>query len=308
MVNPIINSTAYKVIKKDKEEGKLSHAYLIICQDEAMLDSYMIEFAKLLATNGSFDDIRTCSLIEKKLHSDVSFYPDGKKLNTANADEIIANSIVKPMELERRIFVLEKIEDLAQYQNKLLKTIEEPPKNVHLLMGTVREDAVLPTVKSRSKKLTIPLFSEEELFDALKGECEDKEKLQLAVCLSGGKVGEALRFYQMADAKELFDYSLKVMRDMNKASDVLAYASKMKNFSVADVISTLKIVCGKIFSNERFCAENNIIIRSAIVMRVVERLSKIEKSVNFNANATMVIDAILFAIMEEKARWQRLSV
>ncbi len=308
MVNPIINSTAYKVIKKDKEEGKLSHAYLIICQDEAMLDSYMIEFAKLIATNGSFDDIRVCSLIEKKIHPDVSFYPDGKKLNTANADEVISNSIIKPLELERRIFVLEKIEDLAQYQNKLLKTIEEPPKNVHLLMGTVREDAVLPTVKSRSKKLTVPLFSEEELLEALKSECEDKDKLELAVCLSGGKVGEAMRFYQMPDAKELFDYSLKVMRDMNKASDVLAYASKMKNFSVSDVISTLKIVCGKILCDERFCAENNIIIRSATVMRVVERLSKIEKSVNFNANATMVIDAILFAIMEEKARWQRLSV
>ena len=308
LLNPIINSTAYKVIKKDKEEGKLSHAYLIICQDEAMLDSYMVEFAKLIATNGSFEDIRTCTLIEKKIHPDVSFYPDGKKLNAANADEVIANSIVRPLELEKRIFVLEKIEDLAQYQNKLLKTIEEPPKNVHLLMGTVRENAVLPTVKSRSKKLTIPLFSEEELFEALKGECEDTEKLKLAISLSGGKAGEALRYYEMPNASELFDYSVRVMRDMNKASDILSFANKMKGFSVSDVISTLKLVCGKIVESEKFREENGIIIRSAIVIRVVERLSKIEKSVNFNANATMVIDGILFAVMEEKARWQRLSV
>lgn len=308
MVNPIISSTAYKVIKKDKEEGRLSHAYLIICQDEAMLDSYMIEFAKLIATNGSFEDIRACSLIEKKMHPDVSFYPDGKKLNAANADEVISNSIIRPLELDKRIFVLEKIEDLAQYQNKLLKTIEEPPKNVHLLLGTVRESAVLATVKSRSKKLTIPLFLEEELFNALDSECEDKEKLKLAVSLSGGKIGEAKRYYQMPNAIELYNYSLSVMRDMNKAGDILDFASRMKDFAVADVISTVKLVCGKILSSELFCSENGIHIRPAVVIQVVKRLSKIEKSVNFNANATMVIDSILFAIMEEKARWQRLSV
>lgn len=308
MVNPIVNSTAYKVIKKDKEEGKLSHAYLIVCQDAAMLDSYMVEFAKLIAESGSFDDIRACMLIEKKMHPDVSFYPNGKKLNVANADEIVANSIIKPLELDKRIFVLEKIEDLAQYQNKLLKTIEEPPKNVHLLMGTVRENAVLSTVKSRSKKLTIPLFSEKELMEALKDQCDDKERLKLAVSLSGGKLGEALRYYEMPEAAELFNYSVSVMKDMNKASDILPFASKMKGYKAEDVVSAIKLVCGKIINDEKFCVENGIMIRVAVVTAVVERLNKIERSLNFNANATMVIDGILFAVMEEKARWQRLSV
>lgn len=306
MINPIVKSTAYKIIRQDKAQGRLSHAYLIFCGDEAMLDNYLTEFAKLIAIDG--DDANAAMRISKKIHPDVSFYPDGKKLNVANADAVIANSIVKPLELGRRVFVLERIEDLAQYQNKLLKTIEEPPKNVHLIMGAVLEEAVLPTVKSRAKKLVIPLFSEDEITEALKDDCDNSRKLALAAMLSGGKLGEAVRYYDMPETEELFDYCVKVMRDMNKASDVIVFASRMKKFAVDDVVSVLKLICGKIIESGKFCKENGIILRSAVAVGVVERLNEIEKSVKFNANTSMVIDGILFGVMEEKSKWQRLSV
>ena len=37
-------------------------------------------------------------------------------------------------------------------QNKLLKTIEEPPKNVFFILGSTNEKKLLKTVLSRSKR------------------------------------------------------------------------------------------------------------------------------------------------------------
>ena len=310
MQNPIIYTNAYKIIEADKKNGSLSHAYLITCADESMLESYLIELSKLIVCDdySSSKGTRTANLIEKKLHPDVCFYPKEKKLSVANADEIIAQSVVKPLELDMRLFVMVKFEDLAQYQNKLLKTLEEPPKNVVLLMGTVNENAVLATVKSRSKILTVPLFSESQLFDALKYDCPDEDKLKLAVALSGGRLGEALKYYDADYTESLFDLCVELIGRMNKAGDVLSFASQMKDFAVNEVIAALKVVCGKVMTNEKGYEKLHDTYRPAVMAGIIDRLDKLEKSVNFNANNTMVIDGVLFAVMEEKSRWQKLSV
>jgi len=275
-----------------------------------MLESYLIELSKLIVCgeDTSAESVRAAGLIEKKMHPDVGFYPKEKKLSVANADEIIAQSVVKPLELNMRLFVMNKFEELAQYQNKLLKTLEEPPKNVVLLMGSVNDSAVLSTVKSRSKILSVPLFSERQLIEALKGEYTDREKLSVAVALSGGRLGQAKRFYESDMTIRLYNTCVDLIDKMNKAQDVLRYAAILKNFDIKDVISALKVVCGKILGGEKQFEPLAVRYRPAVFIAVVERLGKLEKTVNFNGNATMVIDRLLFAVMEEKSRWQRLSV
>ena len=310
MQNPIIYTNAYNIIEADKKSGSLSHAYLITCADESMLESYLIELSKLIVCDdyNTSKGTRTANLIEKKLHPDVSFYPKEKKLSVANADEIIAQSVIKPLEIDKRLFVMVKFEDLAQYQNKLLKTLEEPPKNVILLMGTVNENAVLATVKSRSKILSIPLFSESQLISALSADCDDREKLQLAVSLSGGRMGEAMKYYSADYTEDLYELCVDIIKKMNKAGDVLSYAAKMKNFAVNEVIAALKVVCGKVLANEKGFEDVAKTYKTAVVVGIIDRLGKLEKTVNFNANTAMVTDSVLFAVMEEKSRWQRLSV
>ena len=55
----------------------------------------------------------------------------------------------------------------ASAQNKLLKTLEEPPKNVHILLGATSEYPLLATLKSRVKKLEIPPFDNQTIYKAL---------------------------------------------------------------------------------------------------------------------------------------------
>ena len=310
-------TAAYKIIAGDKKENMLSHAYLVTSADADMLGDYLTELAKLIVckNTGYCNECRDCKLITSHIHSDVIFYPKDKKLSVADADEIVSESIVKPLELEKKIFVIDKIESLNQYQNKLLKTIEEPPKNVILLMGASREAAVLPTIRSRVKTINIPPFTRNELLSYGKTVYDDKSRLEIAVSLADGKVGELKRFYADETAMELYSLCVSCLRSMRSASDVLYYASKLADYKISDAINIFKVLLGKI--GRMICSteekkgkigEAASFFTIGAVADIVDRLNELEKSINFNGNKTMLIDEVLFAIMEGKHRWQRLSV
>ena len=310
-------TAAYRIIASDKKENTLSHAYLITSADEDTLSDYLTELAKLIVCKDEeyCDGCRDCKLIASHVHPDVMFYPKEKKLSVADADEIVEESVVKPLELDKKVFVINKIEELNQYQNKLLKTIEEPPKNVILLIGAAREAAVLPTIRSRVKTVNIPLFTKKELLDYGKTAFDDKARLEVAVNLSGGKVGELRRFYADETAMELYSLCVSLLHSMRSASDVLYFAAKLADYKIADVISVLKVLLGKIGriicgeeEKDNKIKESAALFTAGAVVDIVGRLNELEKSVNFNGNKTMLIDEVLFAVMEGKHRWQRLSV
>ena len=125
-LNSLLNKTnAFKVLKNDIKSGTLSHAYLIVCDDGFMLEEYVKAFVKTLACESKpyCNECRTCRLIDKKTLVDVKFYPTDGKIKVADVDDLIAKSYVKPLEADKKIFVLcgaGKMNESSQ--NKILKT------------------------------------------------------------------------------------------------------------------------------------------------------------------------------------------
>jgi DNA polymerase-3 subunit delta' len=66
------------------------------------------------------------------------------------ADSVVAAASHTPFEARRRVFVLEAVDTMNdEAANTLLKTLEEPPSYVVLLLLTDRLGQVLPTIASR---------------------------------------------------------------------------------------------------------------------------------------------------------------
>ncbi len=311
------NSSAYKIISSDKKAGKLSHAYLVVCQDGDMHDEYLKILSKLIMCDDMeyCDDCRVCKLIDTNEHPDVTFYPkDGGKLKTDSADDLIAQSVVKPFELDKRLFVVRKIEELNQYQNKLLKTVEEPPKNVHLLMSTAKPVAVLPTIKSRSKIVEIGDFSEDLLLKEAKKLGFDGERLDLSVKLCDGKMGRLKKYYSSDDLINVKNLSADVLVNMN-GKNLSEYAGKLKNLSLSDFMGVTKLLLSKMLvylAEGRKEKEYEEVYKATekwrygSIIGAIERINKLEKSLNFNVNGTILSDSVLFSLMEEKTKWQKL--
>ncbi len=67
---------------------------------------------------------------------------------------MIASVAYRPFEGERRVFVIEVADAMAEEsQNALLKTLEEPPGYAHLILVSAEPAALLDTVLSRCQRI-----------------------------------------------------------------------------------------------------------------------------------------------------------
>lgn len=305
----IRNTNAYKIIYGEKKRGELSHAYLIVCPDGVMLKTYMKLFASLIMceNDGACGECRPCRLIDKEAYADCDFYPkDGDKIKTADIDDLVSKTIIRPIESDLRMFVLVGAENMtAEAQNKILKTLEEPPRNVCILIGATSDNALLPTVKSRVKRLDVPPFSDGEIRRALGEEYPDKAKLESAIALGGGKIGSVIKAYTDGNAEKMQAFCKEVLFSMGSSKDVAKYSSKINKDNIKDFISILKSEVANLLVKDNRKAEDNGYVTGALIA-ISDMLSEKERALYYNANAVMVADSVLLAILGEKYRWQKL--
>ena len=305
----IRNTNAYKIIYGEKKRGELSHAYLIVCPDGVMLKTYMKLFASLIMceNDGACGECRPCRLIDKEAYADCDFYPkDGDKIKTADIDDLVSKTIIRPIESDLRMFVLVGAENMtAEAQNKILKTLEEPPRNVCILIGATSDNALLPTVKSRVKRLDVPPFSDGEIRRALGEEYPDKAKLESAIALGGGKIGSVIKAYTDGNAEKMQAFCREVLFSMRSSKDVAKYSSKINKDNIKDFVSILKSEVANLLVKDNRKAEDNGYVTGALIA-ISDMLSEKERALYYNANAVMVADSVLLAILGEKYRWQKL--
>jgi DNA polymerase-3 subunit delta' len=318
-------TSAYKIVEGEKKAGRLSHAYLIITADQTFHDEYLKVFAQLIADDNS---TRTESLINQKLHPDVIFLPKEKKkgekateVMVDDVDFLVSESVIKPIELKKKIFVIERVDRAKERpQNKILKTLEEPPQNVHLILGACADFTLLQTLKSRVKTLTIPTFNEQEIFDVLKTECPDHDKLRSAISCGDGTIGKAYSLYGDKFLESAIDTAIDVLVNMKSSKDVLEFSSKvleLKN-NLTEFLAVLELlgrdllchVEGKddLIRNKQSITktkEAQGFTRGAII-HLLECVVEANKRKIFNANVNMLVEWLLFQILEGKYKWRKL--
>ena len=106
---------------------------------------------------------------------------------------------------------------------------------------------------------------------------------------------------------------MDILSDMT-AKNLPSFASRLKDVNISDFIGILKLQLSNVLSllagGDHAASEKLINItqksRYGSIIGIIERLNALEKSQNFNLNGTMLVDGILFAVMEEKSKWQKL--
>ncbi len=107
---------------------------------------------------------------------------------------------LKAFESEYKILIMWMPEFLGNAGNKLLKLIEEPPKDTLFIFVAQDEGAILPTILSRTQLVKIPLPEANEIEDALiKNAGAGEERATQVAALSEGNYREALLMLQSQD-------------------------------------------------------------------------------------------------------------
>lgn len=161
------SSEILRNFKNEIKTGKVSASYLFFGDKRVDLLHYALVFSKMVMTQDvKNEDIKT--QIEKQI--DNFAHPDVEIINKNNQNikideirEIIYETIESSFNSPKKIFIICGVENLRKESaNALLKTIEEPPKNVYFILLS-RTLNIIPTIKSRAIKFHLESSTSLEL-------------------------------------------------------------------------------------------------------------------------------------------------
>ncbi|HEV7400687.1 MAG TPA: hypothetical protein VGN84_10510 [Solirubrobacterales bacterium] len=179
-----------------------SHAYLFRGPRGASKSAVARAFAAEILAVGAAepDDARRRALLDPSPHPDLVWLkPRGAQHMVEEIREkVIRAASYRPFEADKRVFVIEAAEQMRdESQNALLKTLEEPPAYVHLILLTSEPAALLETIASRCQPIDFAPLPPEAIEAELGSEASPNER-SAAARLSAGDLARAR--YLLSDA------------------------------------------------------------------------------------------------------------
>ena len=157
--------------------GHASHAYLFYGPGGAGKRSAARAMAAELLAAGSPDPASARARVASGAHPDLTWVaPSGAhEILVSDIDGPVVSAASKtPFEASCRVFVIERVDELGdEAANRMLKTLEEPPSFVHLILLSDRLAEVLPTIRSRCQLVRFDAPTVQETAAALEALGED---------------------------------------------------------------------------------------------------------------------------------------
>ena len=194
---------AVRMLHQHIQTGQVRHAYLFCGPEGIGRRTLAVRFAQALNCQAVDQNqqpcgtCRICTQMERMQHPDmtvVQCLEDSQSIKVEQIRELQRTLSLTPIEAPYRIALLLNFH-LATHnaQNALLKTLEEAPPRVILLMTADSVDSLLSTIASRCEILRLRTMETDALavyfLDTLP---VSEEEAQLFASVSGGRVGFAL--------------------------------------------------------------------------------------------------------------------
>jgi DNA polymerase-3 subunit delta' len=193
------HSWAIDLLSHGLDAGQIAHAYLFT--GPAQIGKTTLAKAFAQALNCSQQDppcgqCASCLKVAKGNHPDVHLIQGegaGGSIKIEQVRALQREAALKPYEGRYRVFILRQADRAtAEAADSLLKTLEEPPSHVVLILTASHARAMRPTVISRCQRLDLRPVTNSLLTEALLDRGAPPAEARLLARLSGGCAGWAL--------------------------------------------------------------------------------------------------------------------
>ena len=140
-----------------------------------------------------------CISIDKENNIDVIELDAASKTGVDDVREIIENISYKPISALKKIYIIDEVHMLSKSAfNALLKTLEEPPKDLLFLLATTETQKIPLTILSRCQHFELKRIEHEDMLNHIQKICEnediaiDKKSCEIIARCSEGSVRDAL--------------------------------------------------------------------------------------------------------------------
>ena len=217
--NLIGHEWAVQLLQNHIKNNTLRHAYLITGPAAVGKKNLAIRFMQAICcTNPKASgtpclECSTCSRLARMEHPDLFpiMLEDGsKQIKIDQVRELIHSLSLSPYETNRRFGLLLDFDKANRNaQNSLLKTLEEPPGSVILILTALSASHLFDTVASRCEEIKlnpVPIQTTQTGLQELHQ--IDLEEAKLLAHISGGKPELALAYHADSDLRENRDLLL----------------------------------------------------------------------------------------------------
>lgn len=290
--NIIGNEKIRKELKKTIENNKILHSYMFIGNEGIGKKLIAKEFAKNILCQEKNGCNKCKSCIEFINNNNPDFYileSEERNMKIEQIRYIQKKVQEKPIISNKKIYIIDNADTMTkEAQNCLLKTLEEPPEFVIIILIGKNEDAFLSTIKSRCMIMHFNEIEDEKISQYLKERFGMNNINSTMLRTFEGSIGKAIKLKDKIETYNQIDniiYSLenKDIIDIINLSNII-YKSKEEIYDILEYINVILIELAK---------------KSYKYTECIKTVEDTVKKLKQNSNYDMCIDNMLFNIWEE---------
>lgn len=230
-------------IQKAIEEEKVSHAYLLSGEKGSGKKLLAQLFATtLLCEKGGVDPCNhchSCIQAESGNHPDIIMVTPEKPgvLGIEDIRRQVNDTVhIKPYQGRKKIYLIEHVQTMTtQAANALLKTMEEPPSYVVLLLMTENHEVLLPTITSRCVMLKLRHLRDTLIRKYLMEVLDvPKDKANMCAAFAQGNLGRAVFLTNTEEFYELREEAIWFLKNFAQMdfSEMMDAVKRVKNYKL----------------------------------------------------------------------------
>ncbi|MCR5666731.1 MAG: DNA polymerase III subunit delta [Eubacterium sp.] len=310
-------------MKKVAKAKKVSHAYILNGEDRSGKMMLAEAFAQTLqCEQGGEEPCMQCHSCKQAIsHNQPDIiYVEHEKPNTITVEDIrvqINNDVaVRPYSSRYKIYIVDEAEKMnVQAQNALLKTIEEPPEYIIILLLTTNAELFLPTILSRCVTLNLHPVSEQLIKTYLMENCEIPDyQADVCVAFAQGNVGKAIDLARSTEFNELKSQVISVLKNIEQMQEfeLLDAIKRIReyNLEIRDYFDLMMIWYRDVLLYKATADVNGLIFKDEIyaikdqasragyeqLNEILEAVKNAQARVTANVNLDLVVELLLWTI------------
>lgn len=294
--NIIGNEKVKNILNKSLNNKTVLHSYMFIGEQGIGKKLIAQQFSKkILCEDFNEEECNKCkSCVEFDSGNNPDFKviePDGKVIRIEQIREMQTKVAEKPINSDKKVYVINDAELMTkEAQNCLLKTLEEPPEYIVIILIVSNENRMLNTIKSRCMKIHFEKIDDDKIKEYLVQNCEIKDVNNNILKMCDGSIGKC--------------FSIKEkLEDYKKLENIFSNI----DFSITNFINSAEILYKNKDGINNYLEYINVILynyatSSANSVKYINSIKIVEntkKRLLSNSNYDMCIDYLLFNIWEE---------
>lgn len=314
-----------RYIRNAVTENKVSHAYIINGErgsGKKMLAS--LYAATLLCEKGGSDPCNTChSCIQAESgnHPDI-IWVGHEKPGSIGVEDIrnqVNNTVaIKPYQGPYKVYIIPQADIMTvQAQNALLKTIEEPPEYVVIMLLTQNAEVMLPTINSRCVMLKLRNIKDALIKKYLMEKLEVPDyKAEVCTAFAQGNMGKAIMLANSEHFNEIREEVLQLMRyihdmEISEIVDAVNHCTVYK-LEISDYLDIIMIWYRDVLLYKATKDIDKVVFKDQIeymkeqarkssyegIELILESLDKAKARLKANVNFDLVMELLLLTIKE----------